>query len=70
MSMATVAVSPPARVRLLSSDVLIRIGGGIALLGLWEISVRLFAAPFVARPTRRPIRVPATNAMASPVSTA
>ena len=35
----------------LQSPLAIRILGGVVLLGLWEIGVRLFAAPFVARPS-------------------
>ena len=35
----------------LQSPLAIRILGGVVLFGLWEIGVRLFAAPFVARPS-------------------
>jgi ABC-type nitrate/sulfonate/bicarbonate transport system permease component len=55
---AAVAIPAPPKVRFLSGDTWIRIGGGIALLGLWEISVRLFAAPFVARPTNVVLVIP------------
>jgi ABC-type nitrate/sulfonate/bicarbonate transport system permease component len=51
MTATAAALPAPARVRLIGNDTLIRIGGGIALLALWEASVRLYAAPFVARPT-------------------
>ena len=58
MNTAAVAISPPPKLPLMTGDTLIRIGGGIALLGLWEISVRLFAAPFVARPTNVVLVIP------------
>ena len=50
---ATPALTPP-----LQSTLVIRILGGIALLGLWEIGVRIFAAPFVARPTNIILAIP------------
>ncbi len=39
-------------------DILIRIAGGLVLLALWEIGVRLFAAPFVARPSNVILAIP------------
>ena len=40
------------------SDMLIRILGGVILLALWEIGVRAFAAPFVARPSNVILAIP------------
>lgn len=44
--------------RFSSSPVAIKIAFGVAILGLWEIGVRNFAAPFVARPLRIAEAVP------------
>ena len=55
---AAVALPTPAKLRLARHDIFIRICGGIALLGLWEIGVRLFAAPFVARPSAVVVAIP------------
>lgn len=52
-STAATALAAP-----LHSTFVIRILGGIALLGLWEIGVRVFAAPFVARPTNIVLAIP------------
>ena len=38
--------------RLTGSTFLIKLTFGIAILALWEIGVRNFAAPFVARPSK------------------
>jgi len=42
----------------LRTPLAIRILGGLVLLGLWEAGVRLFAAPFVARPSNIVLAIP------------
>ena len=44
--------------RLAGSPIAIKIAFGIIILGLWEVGVRNFAAPFVARPLRIAEAVP------------
>ena len=53
VSTETAAVAGP-----LHSTLALRFLGGIALLGLWEIGVRIFAAPFVARPSNIILAIP------------
>ena len=48
MSTATLAST---RFGILRSDLAIKIVSGLLILGLWEVGTRLFAAPFVARPS-------------------
>lgn len=40
-----------ATARLSHSPLALKIFAGLSILGLWEVSVRLFAAPFVAKPS-------------------
>lgn len=42
----------------LRTPLAIRVLGGIALLGIWEVGVRIFAAPFVARPSAIIVAIP------------
>ena len=51
MTPAASTLALPARAPLVQRDTLVRIAGGIALFGLWEVCVRAFAAPFVAKPS-------------------
>lgn len=52
VSINTGEARPGILARLAESRWLIKIGFGILLLGLWEVGVRNFAAPFVARPMK------------------
>ena len=42
------------------SPLLLKLAAGLILFGLWEISVRAFAAPFVTRPSGVIMALPAT----------
>ena len=49
----TIVPKPAAGIRaMLSGDAAVRILAGVVILLVWEIAVRLWAPPFVARPTR------------------
>ncbi|MGE3247302.1 MAG: hypothetical protein AB7J19_13330, partial [Beijerinckiaceae bacterium] len=61
MSTATAptAAGPSLGARIAASPFWLKLLAGLVLFGLWEFSVRLFAAPFVVRPSGTIAALPA-----------